>query len=42
MTVEQMEEAFSDRLAQLIVGLLDYQQEQKMKAKEDAEVKKDK
>ena len=26
MTAEQMEEAFSDRLAQLIVGLLDYRQ----------------
>jgi len=42
MTAEQMEEAFSDRLAQLIVGLLDYRQEQKMKAKEEADVKKDK
>lgn len=39
MTVEQMEEAFSDRLANLIVMLLDHQHEQKLKAKEEAEVK---
>ncbi|MCR4275458.1 MAG: hypothetical protein NUV83_01750 [Candidatus Wolfebacteria bacterium] len=39
MTVEQMEEAFSDRLADLIVRLLDHQHEQKLKAKEEADVK---
>jgi len=40
MTLEQMEEAFSDRLANLIVMLLDHQHEQKLKAKaeEDAKV----
>ena len=39
MTVEQMEEIFTDRLADLIVRLLDYRQEQKMKAQEEAEAK---
>ena len=41
MTIEQMEEAFSDRLANLIVMLLDHQHEQKLKAKaeEDAKAK---
>lgn len=41
MTVEQMEEAYSDRLANLIVMLLDHQHEQKLKAKaeEDAKAK---
>lgn len=39
MTTEQMEEAFTDRLANLIVRLLDYRHEQKMKAKEEAETK---
>ncbi len=41
MTIEQMEEAFSDRLANLIVMLLDHQYEQKLKAKteEDAKAK---
>lgn len=33
MTVNQMEEIFSDRLANLIVRLLDYRHEQKLKAK---------
>ena len=42
MTVEQMEEIFLDRYANLIVRLLDHQNEQKMKAKEEAEAKKDK
>jgi hypothetical protein len=39
MTVEQMEEAFSDRLANLIVMLLDHQHEQKLKAKAEADTK---
>lgn len=39
MTVQQMEEIFTDRLADLIVRLLDYRQEQKMKAEEGAETK---
>ena len=39
MTVEQMEEAFSDRLANLIVMLLDHQHEQKLKAKAEEDVK---
>jgi hypothetical protein len=34
MTLEQMEEIFLDRYANLIVGVLDYQHEQKFKAKE--------
>lgn len=38
MTVEQMEEEFLDRYANLIVRLLDHQHEQKMKTKE-AELK---
>jgi len=40
MTVEQMEEIFLDRQANLIVRLLDHLHEQKMKAKteKDAEV----
>ena len=33
MTVESMEEIFTDRLANLIVRLLDYRHEQKLKAK---------
>jgi hypothetical protein len=33
MTVAQMEEIFTDRLANLIVQLLDYQYEQKLKVK---------
>lgn len=33
MSVEQMEEVFTDRLANLIVRLLDYRYEQKMKVK---------
>jgi len=33
MTVEQMEKSFSDRLANLIVILLDHQHGQKLKAK---------
>lgn len=40
MTTEQMEEIFLDRYAHLIVGVLDHQYEQKMKAK--AEDTKDK
>lgn len=41
MTVEQMEEIFLDRQANLIVRLLDHLHEQKMKAKteEDAKTK---
>jgi hypothetical protein len=39
MTLEQMEEAFTDRLANLIVMLLDHQHEQKMKAKADEKPK---
>ena len=33
LTLEQMEEIFMDRLANLIVRLLDYRQEEKDKAK---------
>ena len=33
MTLEQMEEIFTDRLANLIVRLLDYRHEQKLNAK---------
>lgn len=39
MTVQKMEEVFTDRLADLIVRLLDYRQEQKMKAEEEATAK---
>lgn len=40
MTIEQMEEIFLDRYAHLIVGVLDHQYEQKMKAKaEEAKAK---
>jgi len=39
MTVEQMEEVFSDRLANLIVMLLDHQHEQKLKAKAEEDAK---
>ncbi len=35
MTVEQMEEIFTDRLANLIVRLLDYRHEQKLKTKDE-------
>ncbi len=39
MTVKQMEEIFTDRLANLIVQLLDYQHEQKLKAQATGESK---
>jgi len=39
MTVKQMEEVFTDRLANLIVKLLDYRQDQKMKANEGSKDK---
>jgi hypothetical protein len=39
MTVEQMEEIFLDRQANLIVRLLDYLHEQKMKVKTDKDDK---
>ncbi|MDP3697363.1 MAG: hypothetical protein Q8R55_05085 [Candidatus Taylorbacteria bacterium] len=39
MTTEQMEEAFSDRLANLIVMLLDHQHELKLKAKDEEDAK---
>lgn len=34
-TLAQMEEIFTDRLANLIVRLLDYRHEQKLKVKDD-------
>ncbi len=39
MTVKQMEEIFTDRLANLIVRLLDYRHEQKLKAQTTGESK---
>lgn len=42
MTVEQMEEVFLDRQANLIVRLLDHLHEQKMKAKAEKDAEADK
>ncbi len=39
MTVNQMEEIFTDRLANLIVRLLDYRHEQKLKVQATGESK---
>lgn len=39
MTVESMEEIFTDRLANLIVRLLDYRHEQKLKTPAPGESK---
>ena len=39
MTLAQMEEIFTDRLANLIVQLLDYRHEQKLKAKAEEKPK---
>lgn len=41
ITVEKMEEIFTDRLANLIVRLLDYRHEQKIKAQATGESKPD-
>ncbi len=40
-TLEQMEEIFTDRLANLIVRLLDYRHEQKLNAKATGESKQE-
>lgn len=42
MTIGQMEEIFTDRLANLIVRLLDYRHEEKLKAKNNEKKEKPK